>query len=78
MTRKKFIKLLMSYCVSRDQAIECADFALKYDIPYKDFYERFRKVLYTKVIKEFEQYILYGTDRTYWAKLKKEDLTCLQ
>jgi len=75
MTRKKFIKLMMAFWVPRNQAVECADFARSHDIPYEDFYMMFREKFYTEAIKGLEQYILYGTDRTKWVRLRKEDLT---
>lgn len=75
MTRKKFIKKLMALRLSRDSAVECANHAKSHGIPYFDMYWMFIDVLQERLIKEFEQYVLYGTDRTKWIKLRKEDLT---
>lgn len=60
MTRKRFIKKLMAFNCSRDQAVEYADLIREAGIPYDIFYSRLQDKLFTLIANKFENYILYG------------------
>lgn len=42
MSRKRFIKLLMSHGVSRNEAVQLANHYNRYNIPYKIAYQRYK------------------------------------
>ena len=45
MTRKRFIKLLMSHGASRNEAVELANYYNRRNIPYKRAYERNKRLM---------------------------------
>lgn len=60
MTRKRFIKKLMAFKVPRNRAIEYANRTREAGVPYKEFYSKLLDMLRTRIVYEFEKYILYG------------------
>lgn len=63
MTRKKFIKSLMAWGCSRNQAVETAEFVRKESfLTYEQFFKLYRERIQEAVIREFENWVLYGAD----------------
>lgn len=76
MTRKKFIKSLMAWGSSRNQAVKTAEFVRKESfLTYEQFLKLYLERLQEALIRELENYCLYGRDPAKKQYLRKEDIS---